>query len=227
MFMSFMSNTIWLKRQKLPQKKKKSKKRKDQETEPARSDEPNGEEKLKKRKKKTKGGANEENGSAETHDPAHSAKESKKKTKQDQMVEETESNGANEEVGEQAESKKKNKKEKQKGNTETEEGDQEAVTSTLSPASPNFNGSDTSSGRKKTPNQPFRRIDPHAVALADDRLKDNSFWAKGNDSWGAKANDDLVIVKGRDFKHAKTKKKRGSYKGGMLDLGVNSVKFDD
>lgn len=45
------------------------------------------------------------------------------------------------------------------------------------------------------------------------------------DKYGLKAQEDLGVVKGKDFKHAKTKKKRGTYKGGEIDLGVNSVKF--
>lgn len=45
--------------------------------------------------------------------------------------------------------------------------------------------------------------------------------------YGAKANRDLVVVRGKDFRHEKTKKKRGVYRGGDIDLGVNSIKFDE
>lgn len=57
-------------------------------------------------------------------------------------------------------------------------------------------------------------------------LKNNFLiiYQKG-DSWGKRANEELKVVKGKDFRHAKTKKKRGSYKGGSIDLGVNSIKF--
>ena len=35
-------------------------------------------------------------------------------------------------------------------------------------------------------------------------------------------------VRGKDFRHEKTKKKRGSYRGGLIDsAGVNSFKFED
>lgn len=45
-------------------------------------------------------------------------------------------------------------------------------------------------------------------------------------SWGERANKDLKFTRGKSFKHEKTKKKRGSYRGGQIDTGVNSIKFD-
>ena len=33
-------------------------------------------------------------------------------------------------------------------------------------------------------------------------------------------------VRGRDFRHEKTKKKRGTYRGGQIDHSVNSFKFE-
>ena len=35
--------------------------------------------------------------------------------------------------------------------------------------------------------------------------------------WGFKAQQVLGAVRGRDFRHEKTKKKRGSYRGGAID----------
>ena len=32
-------------------------------------------------------------------------------------------------------------------------------------------------------------------------------------------------VRGKDFRHEKTKKKRGGYRGGVLDIGTRSQKF--
>lgn len=61
-------------------------------------------------------------------------------------------------------------------------------------------------------------------------LRDNSFEAKRGSmgSWGEKANRDLKHTQGKSFRHEKTKKKRGSYRGGAIDSsGVNSIKFDD
>lgn len=46
-------------------------------------------------------------------------------------------------------------------------------------------------------------------------------------SWGEKANLDLKNTRGKSFRHEKTKKKRGNYKGGAIDMGVNSIKFAD
>lgn len=50
------------------------------------------------------------------------------------------------------------------------------------------------------------------------------FNARG--SWGEKANKDLKHTRGKSFRHEKTKKKRGAYRGGTIDTSVNSIKFD-
>lgn len=34
-------------------------------------------------------------------------------------------------------------------------------------------------------------------------------------------------VRGKDFRHEKTKKKRGNYRGGTITLQSHSIKFDD
>ncbi|KAF3452699.1 hypothetical protein FNV43_RR03132 [Rhamnella rubrinervis] len=74
----------------------------------------------------------------------------------------------------------------------------------------------------------FQRVKVDEVVFTDERLKDNSYWAKdGADTgYGAKAQDVLGQVRGRDFRHEKTKKKRGSYRGGQIDLHSHSVKFN-
>jgi nucleolin len=46
-------------------------------------------------------------------------------------------------------------------------------------------------------------------------------------SWGEKANDVLKFTRGKQFRHEKTKKKRGNYRGGAIDTSVNSIKFED
>ena len=49
----------------------------------------------------------------------------------------------------------------------------------------------------------------------------------GEAGWGARAQAVLGTVRGKDFRHEKTKKKRGSYRGGLIDSGaVASYKFD-
>ena len=49
----------------------------------------------------------------------------------------------------------------------------------------------------------------------------------GEDGYGAKASKKLLTVRGKDFQHEKTKKKRGSYRGGEITLKSNSFKYED
>ena len=58
-------------------------------------------------------------------------------------------------------------------------------------------------------------------------LRDNTYVGTfGAAGWGARANDVLSKVRGKDFRHEKTKKKRGSYRGGAIELGaVHSTKL--
>eukprot|EP00249_Psilotum_nudum_P019465 c27267_g1_i1 orf=171-2165(+) len=73
----------------------------------------------------------------------------------------------------------------------------------------------------------FKRVDVSKVEFADPRLQDNSYWSKdgAQEGWGAKAQSVLGLVRGKDFRHEKTKKKRGSYRGGAIDFDSHSVKF--
>ena len=54
------------------------------------------------------------------------------------------------------------------------------------------------------------------------------FFQKGAEgSWGEKANRDLIHTRGKSFRHEKTKKKRGSYRGGKIDsANTYSIKYD-
>ncbi|OWM86946.1 suppressor protein SRP40 [Punica granatum] len=81
---------------------------------------------------------------------------------------------------------------------------------------------------KSTTVKAFQRVKVDEVEFADNRLKDNSYWAKDGAEvgYGAKAQEVLGQVRGRDFRHEKTKKKRGSYRGGQIDLQSHSVKFN-
>ncbi|XWS73342.1 hypothetical protein CRYUN_Cryun02cG0119900 [Craigia yunnanensis] len=78
------------------------------------------------------------------------------------------------------------------------------------------------------PKKPFQRVNVDEVVFVDSKLEDNSYWAKdGSESgYGAKAQEVLGQVRGRDFRHEKTKKKRGSYRGGQIDLHSHSIKFN-
>jgi hypothetical protein len=57
---------------------------------------------------------------------------------------------------------------------------------------------------------------------------DNSYEGTfGQQGWGFKAQQILGKVRGKDFRHEKTKKKRGSYRGGLIDSNaVCSYKFE-
>lgn len=48
----------------------------------------------------------------------------------------------------------------------------------------------------------------------------------GSGGYGAKASEKLMTVRGKDFRHEKTKKKRGSYRGGTISLESHSIKYD-
>jgi len=74
-------------------------------------------------------------------------------------------------------------------------------------------------------NSRFQRINSNKVLglIKDNRLSDNSYYSKGGESWGAKAQQDLGVVKGDRFRHEKTKKKRGSYRGGPISTDVHSI----
>ncbi|XP_019442761.1 PREDICTED: suppressor protein SRP40-like isoform X2 [Lupinus angustifolius] len=81
---------------------------------------------------------------------------------------------------------------------------------------------------QKTAKKAFQRVQADKVEFADERLQDNSYWAKdgAESGYGAKAQEILGQVRGRDFRHEKTKKKRGTYRGGQIDLYSHSVKFN-
>ncbi|TKY54512.1 Nucleolar and coiled-body phosphoprotein 1 [Spatholobus suberectus] len=74
----------------------------------------------------------------------------------------------------------------------------------------------------------FQRVQVDKIQFADERLQDNSYWAKdgAENGYGAKAAEILDQVRGRGFRHEKTKKKRGAYRGGQIDLQSHSVKFN-
>lgn len=77
---------------------------------------------------------------------------------------------------------------------------------------------------------PFKRVREEEVTFVDNRLKDNTFLSKGfatGNDYGLKAHHDLIKTKGKGFRAEKTKKKRGSYKGGAIDMSSHSIKFDD
>lgn len=81
---------------------------------------------------------------------------------------------------------------------------------------------------EKPAKQPFQRVQVDKIKFSNEKLQDNSYWAKNGaeTGYGAKAAEILDQVRGRGFRHEKTKKKRGSYRGGQIDLQSYSVKFN-
>ncbi|KAK1444360.1 hypothetical protein BgAZ_102660 [Babesia gibsoni] len=75
----------------------------------------------------------------------------------------------------------------------------------------------------------FKRIhdDVWMERIAKEELKENSYTMK-NEEFSRKAAQELIQVKGKNFRTEKMKKKRASWKGsGEISTQVNSVRFDD
>ncbi|KAM0701258.1 hypothetical protein Q7P35_011619 [Cladosporium inversicolor] len=78
-------------------------------------------------------------------------------------------------------------------------------------------------GKKvKKQNVPFSRIS--ADQYVDPRLASNAYVPY---DYAEKAHRDLIVTKGKGFTKEKNKKKRGSYRGGAIDLAPKGFKFDD
>ena len=60
-----------------------------------------------------------------------------------------------------------------------------------------------------------------------DAFRDNTYEGTfGENGFGAKASADLLKTQGKGVRHEKNKKKRGSYRGGAIDISaVNSTKM--
>jgi hypothetical protein len=191
-----------------PKKEKKGKKTREEAAEEV------AEEEAPKRKK-------------QAHDEDEEEPANKKKSKKSKKQEEAA--GAEEEEEEKPKAKKPKQEEKP--------ADEEASTEAEAPATGGKQGKKGKGG-----NVPFQRIKSDEVTYLKvkggqaeaARLLDNTFESKFKDGWangevredyGAKASATLVAVRGKDFRHEKTKKKRGTYKGGPIDMQSNSIKF--
>jgi hypothetical protein len=83
--------------------------------------------------------------------------------------------------------------------------------------------------RERVQGTPFQRVKVEEVEFLDNRLKDNTYDGKGGSdisSYGWKASQDLIKVRGDKFRAEKNKKKRGSYRGGQISFESHSIKFD-
>jgi len=77
---------------------------------------------------------------------------------------------------------------------------------------------------KREQNRPFQRVRADKVSFINDKLKDNRYNVA--ESFGRKASETLLKVKGKDFVKSKNKHKRKTYfGGGRIDMGVRSIKF--
>lgn len=81
----------------------------------------------------------------------------------------------------------------------------------------------------RTSGEAFRRVDPEIWSKEIvSGLEDNSYEkCFGSEGYGAKASQVLKQVRGKDFRHEKTKRKRGNYRGGSISLESKSFKYDD
>lgn len=96
-------------------------------------------------------------------------------------------------------------------------------------ASPSFPVKSKGAKGPRVSGEAFKRVDAEVWSKEIiEGLEDNSYEkAFGVDGYGAKASAVLMTVRGKAFQHEKTKKKRGSYRGGEITLASNSFKYDD
>lgn len=164
------------------------------------------------------------NTTEETVEPVKTKKKKKKKSKSDisppATTEETTTPQVTEETAPTVEAVNETP-------TETEET-KENNSSSENTASEDTSEPKVPKTKKLKKNESFRRVIAEDV-IVPDQLADNSFDAKigARGDWGQKANEDLRFTKGKSFRHEKTKKKRGSYRGGNINVSVNSIKFSD
>ncbi|XP_057289648.1 nucleolar and coiled-body phosphoprotein 1-like [Hydractinia symbiolongicarpus] len=143
-------------------------------------------------------------------------KKKKKKKKKKKNVEEASEDTEEDETSEKKKKKKKKKKQHEAEETSTPtktKEDEEMVVS-------------QSTKKSKKVKTPFRRVVEEEVVVPE-ALQDNSYEAKKGKAgdYGEKANEVLKYTKGKSFRHEKTKKKRGSYGGGLITQEVNSIQF--
>ncbi|GAU38008.1 hypothetical protein TSUD_205480 [Trifolium subterraneum] len=202
-------------------------------------------EKKSKRKSKKKDKSNSEGDSKEQigePDTTVSKKENSKATNEEAMPEKKDSkkrkrtiSNENDEQDTEVKEDEETKRRKVENLNESHGGDQSAKTNghyengeEKSSVQKSQKKKNKESAEQKAVNVPFQRVKVDKIDFTDQRLQDNSYWAKdgAESGYGAKAEEILGQVRGRDFRHEKTKKKRGTYRGGHIDLHSHSVKFN-
>lgn len=95
----------------------------------------------------------------------------------------------------------------------------------LSPPMGNTTSITTTTSKKEPKPRavPFTRISPNTPIPAS--LASNAYQPY---DYAERAHQDLIITKGKGFTKEKNKKKRGSYRGGVIDVGPGrAIRFDD
>lgn len=95
----------------------------------------------------------------------------------------------------------------------------ESINSNSTPATPE---PELKPGQRKH----FSRIDRSKISFEDRALQDNTYKGAAG-TWGEKASERLLQVRGKDFTKNKNKMKKGSYRGGSITLASGSYKFTD
>ncbi|CAN7032356.1 unnamed protein product [Brassica oleracea var. botrytis] len=203
--------------EKVKKEKKKKKKKKEPEVEVKETD-AEIEDGLKEKKKKKKTKSKSRPSEADEDDKEKSSKK-RKRSEPEETKEQTE---------EEDDEESKRRKKDESVVDETPVKKQAADVQENGNVEKSVKKSGKGLSNSKEPKKPFQRVNVEEIVFTDERLKDNSYWAKdGADSgYGAKAQEVLGQVRGRGFRHEKTKKKRGSYRGGEIDVRSHSVKFE-
>ena len=193
---------------------------------------------AKKDKKAKKAKAEVSNGGEAENDTVEEGQPAKKKDKRAKKKAESDAEDGDDGDEEKPKAKKAKKGKQAEAAESSNEGAEKAA---AAPAAAAEDGA-KATGKNKKGNVPFQRIKSDEVSYLKvrggeaeaARLLDNTFESKFKDTWadgevredyGAKASAILSQVRGKDFRHEKTKKKRGTYKGGPVDMASNSIKF--
>ena len=225
---------------KLPKITMKKKKKKEEKEEKEKKE-------KKKREKVEKKNKEEEEEKKKKREKEKGEKEEKKKQKEEKKKKEKEEKRKQKEEKKRKEEEKKKEKKNKKRKVDEPDNSQEDPKSISTPpvengkqtmAFENGNGGDfqeTDDGNGNgevdgggSAAKAFQRV------KADEWIGKKGSWNNtyeatfGAGGWGFKAQQILGQVRGKDFRHEKTKKKRGTYRGGSIDPTARfSYKFSD
>jgi hypothetical protein len=88
-----------------------------------------------------------------------------------------------------------------------------------------LNGTTSAANKKKHPGARPTRLAQLSAEAGDDEHLSNAYVSY---DYADRAYKDLSVTRGKGFTKEKNKKKRGSYRGGMIDIsGGKGFKFED